>query len=36
VPKSTPLPGPSVAMNLTGRWGQVCAVDGKAETSSKK
>src|SRR5258708_24490246 len=34
VPISTPLPGPSVTMNLTVRCGQVCAVDGSAARTS--
>src|SRR5262249_60950607 len=34
VPISTPLPGPSVTKNFTGRCGQVCAGDGVAETTS--
>src|SRR5262249_35354571 len=34
VPISTPLPGPSVTMNLTARCGQVCAVDGFAARTS--
>src|SRR5262249_51247416 len=36
VPKSTPLPGPSVTMNLTGRCGQVCAIDGGIASSNKR
>src|SRR5215472_8867375 len=35
VPISTPLPGPSVTMNLTARCGQVCAVDGFAARTSR-
>src|SRR5215475_10880192 len=34
VPISTPLPGPSVTMNLTARCGQVCAFDGCAARTS--
>src|SRR5262249_43714079 len=34
VPISTPLPGPSVTRNFTGRCGQVCAGDGVAETTN--
>src|SRR5262249_53552031 len=36
VPKSTPLPGPRVTMNLTGRLGQLCDFDGVSETNDKK
>src|SRR5262245_6524343 len=35
VPKSTPLPGPRVTTNLTGRCGQFCAVAGNARAASK-
>src|SRR5439155_126947 len=34
VPISTPLPAPSVTMNLTGRCGQICAAVGSAASTS--
>src|SRR5262249_13409001 len=36
VPKSTPLPGPRVTMNLTGRCGQVCAIDGETRIGNMR